>query len=140
MTGPKTRPTKASVAEFLAAIPDAQRRKDCKAVAKLMQEATGAKPVLWGTGIVGFGAYRLRYGSSRESDWPVIAFAPRKNDLTLYIMPGFGKFTALVARLGKVKTGKSCLYLKGLDQVDPAALEELIVESVKAMASRRVDR
>ncbi len=138
MAEAKTQPTKASVAAFLAAIPDAQRRKDCKAVAKLMQEATGAKPVLWGTNIVGFGAYRYQYASGREGDWPVAAFSPRKGDLTLYIMPGFEPFADLMARLGKHKTGRSCLYLKRLEDVDLAVLKELIGKSVQAMAKQRV--
>jgi hypothetical protein len=135
---PKTQPTKASVAAFLAAIPDEQRRKDCKAVAKLMQEATGAKPVLWGANIVGFGTYRYQYASGRGGDWPVAAFSPRKSDLTLYIMPGFEPFADLMARLGKHKTGKSCLYLKRLADVDLAVLKELIGRSVQAMAKQRV--
>ena len=130
----KTRPTKARVAEFLAAIPDEQRRKDCKAVAKLMQEATGAKPVLWGTSIVGFGTYRYKYESGREGEWPVTGFSPRKNDLTLYIMPGFDRYADLLARLGKHRTGKSCLYLKKLADVDLAVLKEIIGKSVAAMA------
>lgn len=139
MAEAKTRPTKASVAAFLAAIPDAQRRQDCKLVAKLMQEATGARPVLWGANIVGFGTYRYKYASGREGDWPVIAFSPRKNDLTLYIMPGFGDNADLLARLGKHKTGRSCLYLKRLSDVDLAVLREIIAGSVAAMARQRVD-
>ena len=139
MAEPKTRPTAASVAAFLAAIPGEQRRKDCKAVAKLMQEATGAKPVLWGTSIVGFGAYRYKYASGREGEWPVTGFSPRKNDLTLYIMPGFERFQELLARLGKHRTGKSCLYLKRLADVDAEVLGEIVTQSVAAMAGRRID-
>jgi len=137
MAEAKTQPTKASVAAFLAAIPDEQRRKDCKAVAKLMQEVTGAKPVLWGTSIVGFGTYRYRSASGREGDWPVTGFSPRKNDLTLYIMPGFDRYADLLARLGKHRTGKSCLYLKRLADVDLAVLKEIIGTSVGAMAKKR---
>ncbi len=139
MAEAKTQPTQASVAAFLAAIPDAERRKDCRLVAKLMQEATGAKPVLWGTSIVGFGTYRYKYASGREGDWPVTAFSPRKNDLTLYIMPGFEDDAGLLARLGKHKTGKSCLYLKRLSDVDLAVLQVIIEKSVAAMAKQRVD-
>lgn len=138
MAEPKTQSTKASVAAFLAAIPDEQRRKDCRAVAKMMQEATGEKPVIWGTGIVGFGTYRYRYASGREGDWPVIAFAPRKNDLTLYIMPGFERFSGLLAKLGRHRSAKSCLYLKRLADVDGAVLRELIGRSVAAMEKVRV--
>ena len=140
MAEAKTQPTNASVAAFLAAIPDEQRRKDCRLVAKLMQEATGAKPVMWGTSIVGFGTYRYKYASGREGDWPVTAFSPRKNDLTIYIMPGFERYADLLARLGKHKTGKSCLYLKRLSDVDLGALREIIGKSVAEMAAKRVDK
>jgi len=135
---PKTQPTKSSVAAFLAAIPDEQRRKDCKVVAKLMLEATGAKPVLWGTSIVGFGTYRYRSESGREGEWPVTGFSPRKNDLVLYIMPGFDRCAGLLAKLGKHRTGKSCLYLKKLADADPAVLKELVGRSVVAMEKKRV--
>jgi len=138
MAEPKTQPTKASVAAFIAAIPDERRRKDCEAVAKLMQAATGAKPVLWGTSIVGFGTYRYRYASGREGDWPVTGFSPRKNDLTLYVMPGFERYADLLARLGRHRTGKSCLYLKKLADADPAVLKELVGRSVAAMEKKRV--
>ena len=134
MAEPKTQPTKASVAAFIAAIPDERRRKDCEAVAKLMQAATGAKPVLWGTSIVGFGTYRYRYASGREGDWPVTGFSPRKNDLTLYVMPGFERYADLLARLGRHRTGKSCLYLKKLADVDLAVLRQILARSVAAMA------
>jgi hypothetical protein len=138
MAEPKTKATKASVAAFLAAIPDEQRRKDCKAVAKLMQEATGEKPVLWGANIVGFGAYRYEYASGGTGDWPVVGFSPRKNDLTLYLMAGFERHADLMAKLGRHKTGKSCLYLKRLADVDPAVLKELVGRSVAAMEKKRV--
>lgn len=135
---PKTVPTGASVQDFIAAVPDAQRRADCAAVARLMQEATGEAPVMWGSAIVGFGRYRQDYANGSTVDWPVVAFSPRKNDLTLYLMPGFEGTTALLARLGKFKTGKVCLYLKRLSDVDPAVLNELVRASVAGMASRRI--
>lgn len=138
MAEPKTKATKASVAAFLAAIPDEQRRKDCKAVAKLMQEATGEKPVLWGANIVGFGAYRYEYASGGAGDWPLVGFSPRKNDLTLYLMAGFERHADLLAKLGRHKTGKSCLYLKKLADADPAVLKELVGRSVAAMEKKRV--
>lgn len=140
MAEAKTQPTKASVAAFLAAIPDEQRRKDCRLVAKFMQEATGAKPVMWGTSIVGFGTYRYVYASGREGDWPVTAFSPRKNDLVLYIMPGFERYADLLASLGRHKVGKSCLYLKRLSDVNLDALREIIGKSVAAMAQKRIDK
>jgi hypothetical protein len=138
MAEPKTKATKASVAAFLAAIADEQRRKDCKAVARLMQEATGEKPVLWGTNIVGFGAYRYEYASGGTGDWPLVAFAPRRNELTLYVMAGFEGHAELLAKLGRHKTGKSCLYLRHLADVDMAVLKELIGGSVAALEGKRV--
>jgi hypothetical protein len=138
MAEPKTKASKASVAAFLAAIPDAERRKDCKAVAKLMREATGEKPVLWGANIVGFGTYRYQYASGGTGDWPVVGFSPRKNDLTLYLMAGFERHADLMAKLGRHRTGKSCLYLKRLADADPAVLKELVGRSVAAMERKRV--
>ena len=135
----KTKPTQASVLDFLGKINDDRRRDDCLSVLEMMRSATGAEPVMWGSSIVGFGRYKYHYRSGREGEWLVIGFSPRKNDLTLYIMPGFDQYERLMARLGKYKTGKSCLYLKRLEDVDQAVLKELIEESIKAMASLRVD-
>lgn len=135
----KTQPTDASVEAFLAAIPDPTRRDDCRRVAAMMQAAAGAPPVMWGASIVGFGRYRYTYASGRSGDWPIIGFSPRKNDLTLYLMPGFEQHADRLAKLGKHKTGKSCLYLKKLADVDLAVLEELIAWSVQAMAPERTD-
>jgi hypothetical protein len=126
----KTKPEKASVAAFLDGIEDDGRRKDCKAIARLMQKATGSKPQMWGTAIVGFGN-RTYHGRSGSSDWFEVGFSPRKQNLTLYLMGGFVGNEALVKRLGKHGVGKGCLYLKSLDDVDAAALEQLIVKSVK---------
>ena len=127
----KTKETKASVAAFLNKISDVQRRKDCQTVLELMQRATGEKPKMWGSSIVGFGRYKYRYASGREGEWPIIGFSPRKTDLTLYIMPGFEEYAdALLAKLGKCKTGKSCLYIKRLDDVEIPVLKKLISKSV----------
>ena len=133
----KTHPTKNSVTDFINTVSDEQRRKDCKAVIKIMKEVTGAKPEMWGPSIVGFGRHRYKYASGREGDWPVAAFSPRKNDLTLYFMPGFQDYTDLMNRLGKYKTGKSCLYLKKLADVDANVLRKLIEKSVDALADKR---
>ena len=138
MSEPKTKATKTSVAQFLGKISDPRRREDCLMVAKFMKAATGEDAVLWGTSIVGFGRYKLKYASGREAEWPIIGFSPRKNDLTLYVGLGSGKFKDLLARLGKHKAGKGCLYLKGLDGVDQPTLKQIIEESVKAKASVRV--
>jgi len=134
----KTKKTKASVAAFLDQISDEQRRKDCQRVLKIMKEATGEQPRMWGSSIVGFGAYKYRYASGHEGEWPIIGFSPRKNDLTLYIMPGFADYKELMAKLGKHKTGKSCLYIKKLDDVELPVLKKLITKSVDKMGEHRV--
>lgn len=135
----KTQATTADVDAFLAAIPDPGRREDCQRIRALMEAATGAPARLWGPSIVGFGVYHYRYESGREGDWMVTGFSPRKNDLTLYIMPGFARYEALMAKLGKHKTGKSCLYIKRLADVDMAVLETLVRDSVAEMAPQRTD-
>lgn len=138
MAEAKTNATDESVAAFLAKIGDEQRRKDCLVVLDLMKQATAAEPKMWGSSIVGFGSYKYRYASGREGEWPIIGFSPRKNDLTLYIMPGFEVFETLLAKLGKHTTGKSCLYIKKLDDVDIPVLQRLILNSVEKMANLRV--
>ena len=129
----KTKKNKASVSDFLNRVEDPQRRADCKRVAKMMREATGNRAAMWGDTIVGFGQYTYRYASGRTGEWPIAGFSPRKRDLTLYIMPGFSKYERLMEKLGEHKTGKSCLYIRRLADVDEAVLEELIQESVKHM-------
>jgi Domain of unknown function (DU1801) len=138
MAEAKTRPTGASVADFIAGVPDDVKRADCQKLVKLMQKATGRKAEMWGESIVGFGRYEITYASGSKADWPVVGFSPRKNDLTVYLMEGFDQQQALLAKLGKHKTGKVCLYLKRLADVDAAVLAELIDRSVQAMAGRRV--
>ena len=133
----KTRPTTASVSEFLALQPD-PRRADCEAVAAMMEAATGERAEMWGAAIVGFGRYAYTNSTKKTYEWPLVGFSPRKNDLTLYIMPGFEGFADLMAKLGKHKTGKSCLYLKTLADVDPKVLRQVIEGSVKAMEPQRV--
>ncbi len=134
----KTQPTTASVAQFIKGLPDGRRSAECREVATMMEEVTGEKAVMWGSSIVGFGVYRYKYGSGREGEWPIIGFSPRKANLTLYIMPGFERFPTIMKRLGKYKTGKSCLYLKELADVDRDQLKELMERAVSAMASQRV--
>ena len=130
MSDLKTNPTRASVDTFLAGV-DPKRRVDCLALRDIMQDITGAEPRMWGTSMVGFGSYHYKYASGREGDWFVAGFAPRKQDLTLYIMAGFSRYASLLKKLGKHKTGKSCLYIKRLDDVDIVTLKELIKESVE---------
>ncbi|MBM3751409.1 MAG: DUF1801 domain-containing protein [Acidimicrobiia bacterium] len=127
----KTQKTRASVSAFLNAIADDQRRADCKAVSKLMQEITGEKPAMWGSAIVGFGTYTYRYATGRTGDWPVAAFSPRKQNLTLYIMAGFDGYPELMAKLGPHSTGKSCLYVKRLSDLHLPTLKKLISQSVR---------
>jgi hypothetical protein len=133
----KTKPTPQSVQEFLGTIADPVRRKECRAIARIMREATGAKATMWGTSIVGFGSYHYRYASGREGDFFLTGFSPRKQNLTLYIMSGFTGYQTLLRRLGKHSIGKSCLYVKSLEQVDLGVLTQLIEQSVIHMKSRR---
>ena len=129
----KTRPTRASVTAFMAAIGDRQMRTDAKKVAAMMRRATGKRARMWGPSIVGYGSYHYTYESGREGDYMITGFSPRKQALTVYIMPGFRRFEGLMSKLGKYKTGKSCLYIKRLDDVDETVLEQLIDESVRYM-------
>jgi hypothetical protein len=129
----KTRPNDASVEQFLDAVADAGRREDCRAVMDMMARITGEPAAMWGSSIIGFGSCQLRYASGRELDWMLTGVAPRKQALSVYIMSGFEPHQALLERLGRFKTGKSCLYIKRLEQVDGAVLERLIRDSVAWM-------
>ena len=126
----KTQPNDLSVDEFLSGVSDDQKRQDCLALLELMKQATGAEPVMWGDSIVGFGTYQYKYASGRQGDWMQVGFSPRKQNLTLYIMSGFGRYEELMKSLGKHSTGKSCLYIKKLDDVDMPTLRTLVQESV----------
>ena len=129
----KTKETRASVSAFLAAIEDPEQRADARRIARLMREATGCRARLWGTSIVGFDRYHFRYASGREGDWPIVGFSPRKRELSVYLMSGFGGQAKRLARLGRHRKGKSCLYIRRLSDVDPDVLRELVVASVAAM-------
>jgi hypothetical protein len=129
----KTKLNDASVEDFLNSIEDEQKRDDCFAVLKLMKQVTKAEPKMWGSSIVGFGSYHYKYASGREADWMLAGFSPRKQNLTLYIMAGFDNYDALLARLGQHSTGKSCLYIKRLADVDTGVLKELVTQSVAHM-------
>ena len=126
----KTVVTKKSVAAFLNTIEDDKRRKDCKEIAKLMKQATGQSGKMWGSSIVGFGLYHYKYASGREGDWFQVGFSPRKQNLSLYLMCGFEKNDALLAKLGKFKNGKGCLYIKSLEDINLAVLKKLISQSI----------
>ncbi len=129
----KTQKTDASVEAYLNAIPDERKRRDCFTLLELMKEATGAEPTMWGDSIVGFGEYQYTYASGRAGDWFLTGFAPRKQNLTLYIMAGFDEYEELLEKLGKHSTGKSCLYIKRLEDIDMTALRELVAASVQHM-------
>ncbi len=131
MPAPKTRATKESVSAFLARVEDAERRADCKTIARLMKAATGAPAKMWGASIVGFGSAPVVYADGRTLDWPAVAFSPRKGDLTLYVKLGREGQAALLKKLGKHKAGKGCLYLKSLADVDLAVLEQIIAGAAK---------
>lgn len=136
MSDLKTKPTDASVAKFLHGVEHEKRKQDALVVNEMMERITGEKGRMWGASIVGFGSYHYKYASGREGDWMMTGFFPRKSALTLYIMPGYGEFDDVMARLGKHRTGKSCLYLNKLEDVDLAVLEELIVKSVHWMREK----
>jgi len=129
----KTKPTKVSVEKFLNGIADETRREDCFKVAQMMEEITGEKPVMWGPSIVGFGSFHYKYASGREGDWPIAAFSPRKQDLTVYILPGLASYSDLMQQLGKYRSAKSCLYIKRLSDVHVPTLKKLIRQSIKTM-------
>ena len=129
----KTKPTDASVEEFLNAVPDERKRADSFRLVEIMREITGEEPVMWGDSIVGFGSYHYKYASGREGDAPLIGFSPRKANLALYITSDFDRYGALMDRLGKFTTGKACLYVKRLSDVDEATLRELVRQSVVDM-------
>lgn len=126
----KTKPTNADVDAFLESVEHDRRREDARVLVDLMREETGEEPKLWGPSIVGFGEYRYRYESGREGDWFMVGFSPRKTSLVLYIMSGFARHDELMARLGKHRTGKSCLYVNKLDDVDLDVVRELVRESI----------
>lgn len=127
----KTKPTRASVRKFLESVDNERRRMDGFEILEIMREITGEEPKMWGPSIVGFGTYRYTYASGREGDWMLTGFSPRKQALTLYIMAGFSRYDDLLAKLGKYKTGKSCLYINRLEDVHLPTLKRLIRESIK---------
>jgi hypothetical protein len=125
----KTARTEGEVGAFLDAVPNAARRADGQALRSMMERATGERPYMYGPSIVGFGSYHYRYESGREGDAPLVAFSPRSNALVLYLAEGYDGQEELAARLGKHKSGKSCLYVTKLSDVDPKVLEEMVMRS-----------
>ena len=125
----KTKKNDEDVGAFLDGIENEKRREDCRAVVEMMTEVTGEPPTMWGSSIIGFGSYHYKYASGREGDWMATGVSPRKQSLTLYVMTGFPRHDVLMKKLGKYTTGKSCLYIKKLEDVDPDVLRKLLRES-----------
>ncbi len=138
MAEPKTKPSKDSVAKFVAKQPE-NVRADTLALMDMMEELSGAPPILWGTSIIGFGKYTYVYASGRSGDWPIIGLSPRKQNLTLYLMPGFEGQEKLLAKLGKHKTAKSCLYFKRLSDLHIPTLKTLMKRSIAEMRKKYPD-
>jgi hypothetical protein len=134
MAEPKTVRNGADVQQFLQTVPDPKRRADAQALCRLLADATGAEPEMWGDSIVGFGAYHYRYGSGQTGEWPAVGLSPRRQALTIYVAESLESHGDLLARLGPHRTGKSCLYVKRLSDVDEQVLRELVTASF-----RRVD-
>ncbi len=135
----KTQPTSGSVSAFINAIEDDERRKDCKAIATLMRKATKSKPKMWGSSIVGFGKFEYADKAKQTHQWFQCGFSPRKAALTLYLMGGYAKDAASLKKLGRVKTGGGCLYIKSLDDVSVPALRSVIADSIKRVKAKRID-
>jgi hypothetical protein len=127
----KTTPNDQDVEQFLNSVEDERKRKDSFTILELMQQVTGLEPRMWGSSIVGFGSYHYTYASGRQGDMMLAGFAPRKQNLTLYNMGGFERYDELLKKLGKHTTGKGCLYIKRLDDIDVPTLKNLIEESFK---------
>jgi hypothetical protein len=138
MAEPKTQRTTASVPDFLAAVADPGRRADAHALCALMTDETGEAPAMWGTGIVGFGSYSYLYRGGRSGTWPAVGFSPRKQSLTVYLSVGFDGYGHLLDRLGRHTTGKGCLYLPELSEVDDGVLRELVRSGFAALNGKTV--
>jgi hypothetical protein len=132
----KTTETKASVSAYLNEIQDEQRRKDCKEIAALMEKESGFKPKMWGTAIVGFGSYHYKYDSGREGDSPLVGFSNRANAISLYVYDCDGEKDGLLKIFGKHKTGKACVYIQKLSDVDTSVLRKMVRNSVKGMQKK----
>jgi hypothetical protein len=132
MSEPKTQKTNASVEDFINALPNEQTRADCFELVKMMKQVTKAEPAMWGSSIIGFGEYMLTYANGNQLPWPVAAFSPRKQYITIYIDPSLEEYKIQLKKLGKFTSSKVCLYIKKLADVDKKVLKEIITDSVKA--------
>ena len=131
----KTTPNEKSVSEFLESVENEKKKQDSHKILEMMEDITGEEPVMWGPSIIGFGSYHYKYASGREGDWMKVGFSPRKQNMTLYIMDGFKNYEPLLEKLGKHKTGKSCLYINKIEDVDQEVLKQLVKESVDSISS-----
>jgi hypothetical protein len=136
MAEQKTKPTEQSVEAFLDKVPDEKVRDDCFSLIKLMKKATGSAPKMWGPSIIGFGKYHYKYESGHEGDACLTGFSPRKQNITLYVMPGSAQHAGLLKDLGKHKAGKGCLYIKKLEDVNTGVLENLVKQSVDSLKKK----
>ena len=134
----KTKRNDASVEAFIEGIENDKKRQDSRSILELMQQVTGYAPKMWGDSIIGFGSYHYKYASGREGDWFLAGFSPRKQYLTLYIMSGFDQYDTLLEKLGKYSTGKSCLYIKKLEDVNLDVLRELVRLSAEHMTQQSI--
>ncbi len=132
----KTKPTEVTAAEFLAAVEPEKKREEAQVLDQLFQKVTGWKPVMWGPSIIGYGSYHYKYATGREGDMCATGFSPRKANHSLYIMPGYANFEEILGRLGKHSMGKSCLYIKKLDDVDLDVVAELIEAGLKDLGEK----
>lgn len=141
MTELKTKLTKASVLDFINAIGDEQKKKDSKIILKMLGRVTGQKPEMWGSSMVGFGRYSYTGSNGKTNQWMATGFSPRKQNLTIYILPGYShdSVKSLLAKLGKYKNGKSCLYINRLEDIDMKVLEQLVKKGYKAIAGKHID-
>ncbi|QHS59736.1 DUF1801 domain-containing protein [Chitinophaga agri] len=140
MAEQKTKPTGQSVDDFLSAVTDEQVRQDCLALVRLMEKASGFKATMWGPAIVGFGKYHYVYDSGHSGDACLVGFSPRKQNISLYLMPGLAENSTLLNKLGKHKAAKGCLYIKRLSDVDPDVLAQLIKQSVSYLQQKYPDK
>ncbi|EQA34792.1 PF08818 domain protein [Leptospira inadai serovar Lyme str. 10] len=136
MAESKTKPGNESVSDFLKNVGDESVRTSCKKIYEIMKRVSKEKPVLWGGTMIGFGKYHYVYESGRQGDMFLVGFSPRKSNITIYIMPGFKEYEDLLGKLGKYKTGKGCLYLRTIRDVNVPVLEELIKKSFQQMRKK----
>ena len=129
----KTQRNDKNVEDFLNTVSDEKKRTDSFTILELMEDVTGSEAEMWGDSIIGFGSYHYKYASGRDAEWFLTGFSPRKQNLTLYIMSGFDEYDDLLGKLGKHSTGKSCLYIKKLEDVDQDVLRDLVSKSVEHM-------